>query len=212
MDTSYTVPRCGNILDRSMQSRISSTVILLVVGIAAIAAMSHIAHWVNGNVLDSRTHRQNVAHRLNGSYRAFINSPVENADNLDDIEGACDSSFRFERIYAMSLIAQLPQQPTTSLAVLIKGLRSRDSFTRKSAAEALLEWKSGAKPATAELIRVVEEHYDESSGLYAAEALGAIGDSSPEVMACLNNAILRENSLAAEGARRALLLLEQPAR
>jgi HEAT repeat protein len=159
------------------------------------------SYFVRGCHFDYGAKRERIAEHLRSLKADFLRDPSRK-DLLAEIESAAKSSYRFERDYALSVLGQLGEHATPAIPTIVEGLRNSDSFTSAAAAHALANLGVHAEPAKGDLIAALRGHVSDSTGRYAARALGNIGDSSPDVLSALEFAI-KADSEAAEAAQEA---------
>ena len=134
--------------------------------------------------IDTIWYREYVANRIQALAQDVKTNP-QDVDSLDELIRTAQSTFSFERDYAIGTIGKLGDKAEAAVPMIIDGLSSSDSGTRWAATRALSDMGKTAAPAKAELIRVLNDYPTQSAGTTAAEALGNIGDSSPEVLYAL---------------------------
>ncbi|QDU62385.1 hypothetical protein Pan216_32520 [Planctomycetes bacterium Pan216] len=177
---------------------------LLVPLIVSIVALFLIA-WFGGPMdilgIDTVARRKQASSRLKALKDEFLANPNK-VSLRTEIEESTRSRYRFERLQALSTLGLLGEHASPSIPILVEALKSRDSFVTDAAARAFLDLGPNAAPAKLELATALRVNVRNSTGLWAAEALGNIGDSSPEILDALKYAV-DADSMTKDKARKA---------
>lgn len=131
--------------------------------------------------VDNVWRRQQVSDSVDELTERIKRNP-ENAELFARLATKAQSGYRFERNRAIRAFGGLRELSKPALPVISDGLFHSDPYTRDSSARALMNMGKTALPAKDELILALEKYSNEGTGTWAAEALGNIGDSSPEVI------------------------------
>lgn len=152
---------------------------------------------------DTVWRRENTARHLNDLAAKIENHPQDDAA-LQELIGHAQSTYHFERDFAIGTLGKLGGKAVPAIPTIADALGSSDSFTRGAAARALYHMGENAAPAKTELIQLMSTHPSEGAARYAVEALGRIGDSSPDVLDALRATVLSSSRdvYAREEARR----------
>ena len=155
---------------------------------------------------DSRGHRKEAAVAIRALAAQVRNDP-NNLEALRQMETAANSSYRFERCYALGTLGDLGKPAVPALPTIRRGLLDADPFVRDAAAHAVFDMAekgADAKSAADELVEVVKRYVNESAAMYAIRALGEIGIASPEVLEVLRFAERATDSISPKDATEVL--------
>jgi putative ABC transport system ATP-binding protein len=131
-------------------------------------------------VMDTRLHRKFVARRLSRLATRLMQRSTSADVAAEQMISAVNSDYRFEQCYALRTLGSVSLGSRSEgwamqlREACARTLRSEDPFVRHSAASLFASMGPDAGFATQQLIDTLNEHSDESSGRYAAEALGKI--------------------------------------
>jgi HEAT repeat protein len=153
--------------------------------------------------IDTTWRREYVSQHLR-ELAADVARNAQDDTSLNELIACAQSSYRFERDYAIGTLGKLGPRAEAAVPTIAEGLSSNDAYTRNAAALALSNLGTTASSAKNELIRVLTYYPSEGASTWAAEALGQFGDSSPEVVNALRIAVKTSpNNSTVDRARRA---------
>ena len=152
---------------------------------------------------DSREKRIAASKYVDG-LAARLRANPNDADAFQKLEQAANSHYRFERSRAVGTLGDLGKMSLPALPTMQKALLSLDPYVRDSAAFAIAEMGTDARPATPELVTFLHRHYNEGGSRHVVRVLQEIGDPRPEVVEALQFAARVDDSYAAEEAKAAL--------
>ena len=181
-----------------MKSKIFRDVVLYVIVISVIClAVLYLVGCIEYDTLGRRKQTAARARELANQVKA----DPKNSEALRALMEAAQSKYHFERDYARNTLGKLGGLAKESVPILAQGLRSDDGFERDASAHALFDIGKHSFSAKVELLEVIRNHVNESAARYAIEALGEIGDNSPEVLETIKFAAYAKLSLGHEEAR-----------
>jgi HEAT repeat protein len=176
-------------------------VIWIIALVLVVTGFPLVIYLMSRYIIDTGSNRERVAKRIK-DLSAQVKEQPGNPAPLIAIAEAAKSGYRFERCYALNALGRLGPLARDSLPAIIRGLESDDPFVRDAAAQAALEMKCLAKPATKQLIKLIYDHRNEGAARYAVLALGEIDESSPEVLDVLKYAVEASDSYGKDEARK----------
>lgn len=136
---------------------------------------------------------------LAAQYRA---NPTDHRP-LQEISEIAQSSFFFDRCYAMGVLADICKFDDSVVPLIGQGLRDINPYVRHSAGSALYKIGPKAKAAKADLIYCVKQFPNEGASSIATAALLNIGDSSNEVLEAIEESAKAKDSCYPDDKRKA---------
>jgi len=160
-----------------------------------------IGHFMTGNSDTVWRRKAGAAHLqdLAAQYRA---NPTDHRP-LREISEIAQSSFFFDRCYAMGVLADICKFDDSVVPLIGQGLRDINPYVRHSAGSALYQIGPKAKAAKADLIYCLKQFPNEGASSIATKALLNIGDSSNEVLEAIEESAKAKDSCYPDDKRKA---------